>query len=282
MKNISVFVFIISCLILFSCRKKTDDGDEEGSSLLVKTVQIYNSGPLSTLVTNYLYDTSKRLIEKKSDLLYLRIYRNEEGIITHTVHLAADRPHLMGYVYRRYNYSLPENRYTSSICNDTTLGTIYSDSTQYLYDNEGRLSSSRSFGSTLPSPYSLRWQEDYTYSASGNRLLSLRQSIYNPSTGTLNMAWEWNYTYDTQINPLHLYEHYEAILMRLYEFNRSPHGELFSMNNIQQMDFIDINIPSNSLTTTITYTYDPSGRPVSAVVTENPSAVVSNITYYYQ
>jgi len=113
-------------------------------------------------------------------------------------------------------------------------------------------------------------------------LLSRLYSGYNPSTGTLNPGWEWDYAYDTRTNPLLLNEHYEAIFLLMYEYNPQPHGSLFSINNVQQMDFIDYNYPTSSRTTTITYTYDPSGRPVSAVVTENPGAFVSTIKYYYQ
>lgn len=51
---------------------------------------------------------------------------------------------------------------------------------------------------------------DYNYSTSGDTLLSLRIINYN---GSLIPIQEWNYTFDSQINPLWIKEYQDSLML---------------------------------------------------------------------
>jgi hypothetical protein len=281
MRSIYTAIIIVTVLFMASCQKEIDwELGGNNSELLVKTVK--KSGTDST-VTNYSYDGSQRLIREKISGITqgvdldndLKIYRAADGIITRTVQVSSL---LAGTgadsIVTRYNYNTSSKRYTSSLVTLTVMGVSVTDSTVFRYDAGSHINADEHYQSFMGLPYILSLKQEYTYAATGNSVITVKQSLFNLLAGNFNPVSELNATYDTKVNPLRLSTNNEGVILL------KPN--LFSPFNTLQTQFTDANTASNNYTVSVVFTYNSKNKPVSGVSTENPGAIVSDITYYYQ
>jgi hypothetical protein len=285
MKQILITLSILTTIFLFSCQKEGDFSNGNGGSggggtsgtLLVKTVSKTGS---DSVVTVYTYNSNKKLINEKrvgmsagiDEGNEYRYYRNASGIITRYVQInAVLATSGIDSVTTIVHYNASSSRYTSTVQEISLSGFSVLDSSVFVYDANGKVIRSDLYQS-IPlsgSGYDLTEKLKYTYAANGN---ISQYDIYDASSGTDDLIATVKYTFDTKTNPLILNGEAFAI----------GHPDWVSVNNGTNVEIIDITDPSNNQTIIFTYTYNNANRPVTAVSTQNPGAIVRNYTFYYQ
>ena len=267
-------------LFLFSCQKEIefDFGNGGGGprdGLLIKAVS--KSGA-DSIVINYTYDGSKRLLREKivgnseginvgSDL---RIIRNGAGIITGLVQKsdALQQAGIDSIVTKVY-YSQGTSRYTSTLSEISLFGFTVKDSTVLVYDGSAKIIREDIYQSEpLTGIYVLSFKTEYTF-VNGNLDL-IKQ--FDLSGGVSNHVATITYTYDTKVNLLWLNN--EAFII--------GNPVLISGNNTGTAQFEDVTDPLNNITITNTYTYNSFNKPLTGVTTQNPGNMVSDNSFYYQ
>jgi YD repeat-containing protein len=270
-------------LFLFSCQKEIEFDFGNGGSgvgprdgVLIKAVSKTDA---DSIVVNYTYDGSKRLLSEKitgnsqgidvgSDL---RIIRNSAGIITGLVQKAnALQQSGIDSVITKVYYNQGASRYSAKVFEISLFGFTVKDSSVLVYDGTSKIIREDMYQSDpLTGSYVLTLKSEYTFSANGN-LESIKQ--YDLSSGTSNHVSTITYAYDSRVNPLRLNN--EALVI--------GNPVLLSANNVATGQFEDVITPANNITITNTYTYNSFNKPLSGITTQNPGNMVSDNSFYYQ
>ena len=278
MKRILTSLYIFSILFLLSCQKESGFSDNNGSGgasgtgLLSKLVS--KSGSDSSVLV-FGYNSSKKLINLNITLVsggttatvQERAERNGQGIIQKLI-LKSDFYQQAGFdsvvTVLRYN----SGRYTSKVTSFDLSVVIIKDSVALSYDGSGKVVSERAFVDDGSNAYEEYRKVEYTYN--GNNISTLK--TYSFDSGTSSYTLEEAYTYDQyddKASPL--YFGVEAFIFD------SPF--FISANNILKSSLTAGGTTENY---TITYTYNSSGKPLTAVSTIQPGNSTSTGTYYYQ
>jgi hypothetical protein len=274
--RLTIILALLLILFLFSCKKNvTNVNNNPGvqSNLLVKIVSKVGS---DSVVTEYSYDSGKRLILEKvtsvtsgaSEKRVLKIFRDNSGIVTQTTEIA-DYLIASGVDSIVTLFANAAGRYTFSVFTITQGGTTVRDSVYYLYDVSGRIIRDQHFQKVSGVPFTQLFKQEYVYSSAGN-IDSVKQ--YDFSGGVYTLSYTVAYTYDSKINALQLQN--DAII--LYVFGLS------GVNNATKTQANFITNPSYNNSITVAYTYRGDNRPLTSVSTKLPSGKISNESYFYQ
>jgi hypothetical protein len=270
-------------IVLFSCQKEpsTEDpgngggGGSSNGDLLVKMVSKTGS---ETLTTTFTYDANKKIINHKItgrqngvDITdEYRFYRNSSGIIIRMVQVppvvaGAGIDSVVSIVHH------DGTKYTSYVSEIGALGFSVLDSVAISYNGSGKPIRTDQFQSMpFSGGYTASGKDEYIYQ--GDNLVQTDMYTYNAATLGFDLDGTSKSTFDNKAASLNLGA--EGIL-----FN----ADAISANNIIKTDVNYIGVPVPNLLTTITYTYNASNRPSTAVATvAGPANMVQNITYYYQ
>ena len=271
-----VFFFLLSAFLV-SCQKEIDWGLTNATEKML--IRVVKKSGTDSVITNYTYDASKRLVREKTTGTWqtvdrdndMTIVRNSTGVIIKVIEKAQ---YLIASgvdsVVTRYNYDLATSRYASSVADLNQGGISVSDSVAYRYDMSGRIIRDDHFQSVTGFPTVQLFKQEYVYTASGN-IDSVKQFSHNPLSGVFTLSIIYTYMYDTKVNPMKLNN--EAIL--LYRF------PLFGANNALRIQSKFISNPAFDSNSDLVFTYT-GNKPQTAVSTDMPGAIVSNITYFYQ
>jgi hypothetical protein len=292
MKKI-LFLFPLAAIVLFSCEKEIDfinaggsggEGSTSGNTL-VKTVSKTGT---DSIVTIYTYNAAKKLVNEKMTGMSgtfnaaneVRYYRNASGVLTHFVQI---NPNLVmagiDSVTTYVHYNTSTSRYTSTVAELSLFGFSVLDSTALVYDAGGKVIRTDLYQSLpLITPgYELSAKTQYTHAANGN-ITQLDLSTHDPATGTDDPVSTIKYIFDTKTSALNA----AAMFSTLNEVFAIGHGDWISVNNATKIEIIDIATPANNQSSTVTYTYNSSNRPVAGVNTRSPGGIIDNLSFYYQ
>ena len=275
MRGVIIIRNLLLIAFLFSCNKNESNVSNNPavpSNLLVKIVS--KSGN-DSVVTEYSYDTGKRLVLEKetsvtsgaTEKRSLKIFRDNSGIVTQTTEIA-DYLIASGVDSLVTLFANAAGRYTSSVLNMTQGATTVQDSVYYLYDGAGRIIRDQHFQKVSGVPFTQIFKREYIYSSAGN-IDSVRESDF--SGGVYTLSYSEAYTYDSKLNPLQLQN--DAVILYLYG--------LQGANNATKTQANFYN-PSSNNSINVVYTYRSDNRPSTSISTKLPSGKVSNETYFYQ
>ena len=274
-----------------SCQKELSFDDNGGSGggggtttgdLLTKIVS--TSGG-ETATTEYEYDANKRLLrEKVTGTIQgtnvsndYRIVRNAAGIITATVQKNAELA-MQGIdsSVARIHYNSATLRYESRVSEISLFGMASIDSTVFIYDASGKVIRADEYlmNQALGPDFVLFVVIEFDYGAGG--ITESRFNLADPlSPGAPpELAAKITYTYDTKTSPLILPPGEAAAILRT---------DLLASANPTKLDYIDeINGGADNFNIAYVYTYNSKNKPATAVSTENPGSLVSNLTYTYK
>lgn len=266
---------------LTACQKEAalvDPGNSSGGGgtttggLLTRNVE--TDGTDST-VTDFSYGAGNRLTKidytgsSASPATY-KLSRNNSGVITRMTLISPDFQSIgVDSIVINVSYNSSTSRYTSSQYSLAISGTTYTDSTAYVYDASGNLTSAAGYEKIAITPYTPYGRTDYTY-ANGN-VSSEKYYDYDPSTSTWSLSATSAYTYDAKTNPLKL--GVEAILLNQAGF--------FGPNNSTDFSYKDATDPTNNFTRTYTYTYNSANKPSGGTAVENPGATSYTLRFFY-
>jgi hypothetical protein len=279
---------ILCSIFLFSCQKEADfsnnnsnnnggGGGTTSGSMLVKTVSKNGS---DSVVTIYTYNSSKKLINQKitgmeqgiDETNEYRYYRNSSGILTHYVQINATLAGVgIDSATTFVHYNTSSSRYTSTVSALSYAGIDVLDSTFFVYDGSGKIIREDIYQGipSLNLPYTISLKYKYSYSSNGN---ISQIDVDDLSSGTEDLVATLKYTYDTKTSPLILDNEAFAI----------GHADWVATNNAIKSEFVDVTDPSNNITIIGAYTYNSSNKPLTSIVTQNPGAIVRNVSFYYQ
>jgi hypothetical protein len=150
------------------------------------------------------------------------------------------------------------------------MGITTIDSAVYNYDAAGNLTSQMNYMTNNFAPAVIigRTKWDYVYS-NGNLV---GQTAWNDMTGTMKETAKYKFTYDDKTNPMKVNG----------EFILTGQPERASKNNMVKMEMTDMMTGGNNVELASVFSYDASGKPATAVVTQQPGNVKTNYTFYYQ
>jgi len=274
--------------VIISCQKEisfdNNGGNSGGGTTGDLVTRIVSKVGTDSTVNEYEYDSNKRLIREKISGVSqavainndLRIIRNSAGIITSTIQKNAELiAQGLDSAVSRINYDAASNRYTSRVIEISFFGLTTIDSTVFIYDAGGKVIreedylSNPAFGS-FPL---LAAKTEYTNGSSG--ITQTNISFSDPiAGGPFELLATVKYTYDGKVSPLILPPGEAAVIART---------DLSATSNGTKMEFEDIaNGGAGSFTNTLVYTYNSKNKPLSAVSTQTPGNIVSNISFYYK
>ena len=277
---IRVFLALTALIVLFTaCQKEIDwSQGQSGDQLLVKVRSI--SGSDSTII-NYTYDGQRRLILEATTGVSsgtslngtLQVNRNSSGIIMTSVQ-KSDMLTAAGVdsILTTFYYNTASSKYTAATSKLDIGGFSVTDSVSFVYDATGKISADKHWFVTGLIPPFEALSNAYTYSATGNNLLTIVQSAPTaPGLPAVPVSTQ-TFSYDAKINPLILKN--EAILLN--RFN------VYSGNNYTKLDFVDQTDPTNNFTVDNTYKYNFVSKPDSSFSTQSNTGAVTVSKYYYQ
>jgi len=280
----------LTSVILFSCQKELDSGNGGNgggggigggggsSELLIRTVAKTGS---DSVVTLYSYNANKRISNIKMNGIdetgspvnrEYRYYRTGTGILTQYSIIDADLVAVgIDSIVTIVHYNSTSSKYSSYVLRASAFGFTLLDSSVFVYDAAGKIIREDVYESPTGSgtDYYLSGKANYTYI--GNNISQL--DLHDFDVSGAETFWATNkFTYDTKLSPLHFDN--ESFAM--------GHAEWFSVNNIIGEQLSDSNGPVDDQTVTTVYTYNPSTKPKSSVITITPPTSTSNMSYYYQ
>jgi len=275
---------VLLVLILASCQKEIDWGTNGGSAG-TKLYRVRSVSGSDTIVVDYTYDGNGRLIRERTTGLSpgismdndLVIYRNAAGVITRTIQRSPAFSALgVDSVITTVYYNTTASRYTAASFALTLLGFSVTDSAVFTYDGTGKISKDEHYLSSgavgIPIPALLMLRNNYSYDATGNNLLQIRQdAAANPGDPLTPVATQ-TYTADAAVNPLKLQN--EALVL--------SRPELFNAANVASLNFTDLTDPTNNFSESNVYFYNRLNRPDSCNSTATPGSAVTRIAYFYR
>ncbi len=275
-------------IVLTSCQKElafeNNGGNSGGGSAGDLLARIVSKEGSDSTVNEYEYDNNKRLIREKISGVSqgvvinndLRIIRNSSGIIINTIQKNAELiAQGLDSAVSRINYNSATNRYTSRVLEISFFGLTTIDSTVFIYDAAGKIIgeddylSNPAFGSLAL----LSAKTEYTNGSSGinQTNISFRDPI---AGGPFELLATVKYTYDGKVSPLILAPGEAAVIAR---------KDLSATANASKLEFVDVaNAGAGSFTQSLVYSYNSKNKPVTAVSTQTPGNLESNITYTYK
>ncbi len=254
LKQLLFFLFI--CLIWSCSKKDSNEPTSNNPSVNGKLHYMILRNSNSTDTMEYLYDYSGRLIT-----LYWKYLPNTKAVYSF---MRSSTGQITRYSYQEPSYDFKET-YDYSINNEG----------KYITANITKVE----LGNTSNS------SEAYTYT--GNQLTKINQS----QSGHLVLTTE--FTYDSRGNVSKRERHYEfgslEITESTYDNNANPAGSLgaptpisdgfiFGTNNFLSIKTTD---QSSIETLTASYSYDNSGKPISAIYTGAVEGGTTFIQYKY-
>ncbi len=289
MKKIK-FIFLLFAIFLFSCQKEIkflngSGGGGTTGNKLVKTV--FKSGT-DSVVTNYTYNSSAKLINEKSVGMSgtfdagneVRYYRNGSGILTRFTQInpnfvVVGIDSVVTNVY--YNSSL--SRYAASVFKIIFMGFSITDSSVMIYDGTGKLIRTDEYQNIplVTTGYELVAKTNYTYDAIGS-ITQMDIYSHDAATSTDNLEGTYKYSYDAKSNAFDAV----AMLSQKYEAIITDHIEWVSIHNVNKFEFFDLLTPANNFTFDFIFTYNSNNKPATATGTQTPGGAVQTGTFYYQ
>lgn len=266
-------------VVLTACQKEIDwSQGQTGDQLLVKVRSITGS---DSSIINYSYDGQKRLILESITGVNsgtslngtLQINRNSSGIIVTTIQksdmlVSAGVDSIMTTFY----YDAASSKYKAATSLLDIGGFSVTDSVVFTYDASGKITSDKHYFVTGLVPPFEALSNAYTFSATGNNLLTIVQSAPTaPGMPAVPVSTQ-TFTYDSKVSPLILKN--EAILLNRYT--------IYSPNNYTKLDFVDQTNPSNNYTVDNTYKYNFVSKPDSCTSNQSNTGAVALTKYYYQ
>jgi len=248
-------------------------GPDTLGDLLVRSVINYST--VDSVVTSYSYDGAKRLtaINNSGNISGTvvdnkqTISRDGSGNISQVVVVDPQVGTLTTDVF----FDGANNRYSHSIIKVSFGGLNYVDSTVFIYDGSGRISFSEDYEQDPLGVYALMFKIEYTYAGSG--IDSVKYYEPDPTTGVPTYLSANVYGYDNSVNPLVL-SNGDAIIL--------GKPALYSPNNNNSLQTIDVKTPSNGNTLTTIFVLNSKSKPVSGTSTYQPGGQVYETAYYYQ
>lgn len=252
----------LTTMVAVSCTKEKSFEEETGSGggggntdgdLLTKIV--IQLGPDST-TTTFGYDGSKRLITEanKGDITFtsddslVRITRNTQGLIEKIEEFP--NPILADATVWFVRYNATSKRYTDRVTKDNNGSVV--DSIAYSYDGSGKINKQLwyvDFGGGFEEAV----KDTLIYDGAGN----IKKVVTSEYNGTdWEALGEQAMEYDNKVNPLKL--GVESILLNRHQY--------YGDNNLTKATLIDYAMPSMSQEITLTYTYNASGKPLTAAI----------------
>jgi hypothetical protein len=277
MRNLLTAILAVLSVGLFSCQKEVKDifsntGGNANGTRLTKTIEKMGA---DSVVTVYGYNSSGKII--KADIvdvesgqayeLSLTYVRNGAGVIQKQILESSDFASVgIDSIVSIVSFDAGSNRYKGSVTDFSLLGIPLLDSVVFQYDASGRLTSEIDYNDVgfgyLPS-----WKKEYTYN--GSNLATEKYYSFDLTSGDFVLEDTSSYEYDSKINPLQFAV--DAPVLNLYPF--------YSANNLTKLTYVASD-PADNFTSTISYTYNSSNRPLTDVTTTGSD--VSSTTYYYQ
>lgn len=283
-------IFLCSLLVtffMFSCQKKVDwlvdpvtkevldstQNQQNSSEVLSRIVSVTGT---ETLESNFTYDSSNHLLSEHRQGIengvpidtYKKYYRDTTGKIIKVAAKIKQQPDSIFTVVVYDDYYT--NILLHTLSNLKIQGTAIRDSVVYVYDGNGHIGIQKTFRLKPNSTYTLYQQQEFAYS--GNNLVKSKQYVDSSNTAVMVLAAEYNYTYDTRINPLQL--HNEAVL------TGSP--ERASASNLVAIDLENKMVPSDNFKVESKLLYSPNRKPMYCTSIKSPLGTVSVLTYYYK
>lgn len=227
-------------------------GNTDGDLLTKIVIQL---GPDST-TTTFGYDGSKRLISEAnkgqinftSDDSLVRITRNTQGIIEKVEEFP--NPLLADATVWFVRYNTTTKRYTARLTKDAS-GNV-EDSIAYTYDGSGKIVLQTWFAD-FGAGFEELVKDTIIYDGAGN----IKKLLSSEHDG---VEWEevgeQTMEYDSKVNPLKLGA--EAVVLNRHQY--------YGDNNLTKVTIIDYDMPSMSQEVTLTYTYNNSGKPLTAAI----------------
>lgn len=287
--RIKLFItFFLFGTAITSCQKElafeNNGGNSGGGTTGDLLTRIVVKEGADSTVNEYEYDSNKRLIREKIRGVSqgvtinndLQIIRNSAGIIISTIQKNAELiAQGLDSAVSRINYNTATNRYTSRVFEISFFGLTTIDSTVFNYDAGGKIISEEDFLSNpaLGSSPLLSAKTEYTNGSSGINQTNL--SFRDPMAGgPFELLATVKYTYDGKVSPLILSPGEAAVIART---------DLSATSNGTKIEFEDVaNGGAGNFTQTLVYIYNSKNKPVTAVSTQTPGNLISNITYNYK
>jgi hypothetical protein len=280
MKRLLIALPPLTILILISCQKEVEDtiGNSNGGSTsgakLIKTVS--KSGSDSTIV-NYTYNSSGKIANYavsgsnsgQAVDLRVRFVRNGSGTIQKRIIKSDD---LIGIgidsIVTNVNYDAVNNRYKNAVTSTSFFGFTFKDSVVFNFDGTGKVASQIDYSNDgSGGPYEITSKIDYTYL--GNNILTQKYYSYDVVTSNYTLDETDTYEYDNKTNPLQFAN--EAFILDVV-------GEdFYSANNYTKVTSVPTG--NNSTIATISYTYNSTGRPLTAIVVSGSTTTTNAYTY---
>ncbi len=291
MRTKLLFAIAAVSFLISSCQKELSFDDNGGTGggggtttgdLLATVASTIGA---ETVTTEYEYDASKRLIREKTTGMSqgidysndYRIVRNGAGIITSTIQKNAElAAQGIDSSVAIIHYNSATQRYQSRVSELSLFGMASIDSTVFTYDASGKVirADDYLFNPALGTDFVLFVITEYDHGTGG--VTETRFNIGDPLNpgGPTELAARIKYTYDTKTSPLILPHGEAAAILRT---------DLVATANATKLDYIDvINAGADNFNITYVYTYNSKNKPATAVSTEIPGNLVSNLTYTYK
>lgn len=278
---ISLMVGLTACQKEISSEDGGGTGNTNGNSvgeLLIKTVAKTGA---DSLVTNYTYDASKRLMREfikgksngqdfENDI---RVVRNASGIITHVIQ-KNPQFQAMGIdsAVSKIYYDAGSSRYTARATELTLGGFTSVDSTVFTYNSSGLIIRQDTYNGSpaLGAPMALNVKFEFTYSAEGNVIKNQSYS-YDATTSSWDLIAVIDNTFDTKVSPIKLSSTEAAAMLK---------ADWSSTNNATSIALQDLATGAGSFNMTISYTYNSQNKPATSQSTRQ--GVTTNTVFYYQ
>lgn len=284
MRTKYIVLFFVLSVLFFSCQKEVDfsmesggtsGGGTTGSGLLTKIV--LKAGTDST-VQNFYYNIAGKFMRTSSISVAAgvtgfedyRFVRNSQGIIDKSISKSSDMLSSgIDSIITNVHYDAAKSRYKSWALEYNLFGTIIRDSSDFVYDANGKIIAQVVYEDNGTGTYAIANRLDYTYS--GNNVLTAKLSSVNGSTTSEDFTI--NYQFDTKTSPLILGNECFLLFNNLFAF-------YYSGNNTVKLTTTYPSVPPE--TTSYNYTYNSLNKPVTQTSVMTPGSPTTLATYYYQ
>ena len=194
------------------------------------------------------------------------VERNSQGIIQKLI-IKNDQYQQSGLDSVETIIEYNSGRYISKVTSvDLGGGVFFRDSVSLIYDGSGKVVTERTYDDIGTGSYDEMKKIEYTYS--GNNIASINFYSYDGSSYSLQETFTYD-EYDNKISPMSLGN--EAFVFD------SP--AMYSSNNPTKSSITAL---GNTQTYSISYTYNASNYPLTALSTIQPGNSTATGTYYYQ
>ncbi len=281
---LKTFSLSLSILLFLGCSKTTPGtGGGSPGTVLIKTVTVNAASRSDSVIFEYGYDASGRLITYTSilqtatppDMMdYTRYYRDNTERIYKIAEISNQLENGIpsDTVFTFVTYLAATTRLANAIRQQSIGVEMTYDSSTFMYDGGGNLIQTTHYTYPVSSPDSIN-SSYYTWSWDANHDLTeidLYNDPGNTGNGQLNLTYQFNY--DSKTNPINQGD--DILLETIWEIE-SPH------NIILQKDIFPgpASYLDGSLTTT--YSYGSNNLPDSSSLSSTLIPPTKTIYYYH-